>query len=150
MNMSWNEIIEIIANLATAIGVAVAASQLWLTRGQDKTTFEDTFAREYRELASTLPTKALLGETLTHKEYCEAFDEFYHYIDLCNTQVFLHLEGRISDETWKYWRDGMETNLNRPAFKRAWSEIAAANGDFRELKKEFPPTPINSNEACKK
>ena len=139
-----------ISSVATAIGVVVAASQLWISRRQAKTTFEDTFAREYRELAAILPTKALLGEPLTHKEYCEAFDEFYHYIDLCNTQVFLHLEGRISNETWKYWRDGMKTNLDRPAFKRAWSEIAAANGDFRELKKEFPPTPMTSEGACKK
>lgn len=139
-----------ISSVATAIGVAVAAWQLWLTRRQGKTTFEDTFAREYRELAATLPTKALLGETLTNEEYCEAFDELYHYIDLCNTQVFLHQEGRISKKTWKYWRDGMETNLNRPAFKRAWCEIASANGDFQELKKEFPPAPMNSKEACKR
>jgi len=148
--MSGTEVFANISSVATAIGVAVAAWQLWLTRCQAKTTFEDTFAREYRELAATLPTKALLGAHLSHKEYCEAFDEFYHYIDLCNTQVFLHLEGRISVETWKYWRDGMETNLNRPAFKRAWSEIAAANGDFQELKKEFPPAPMTSKGACKK
>ena len=148
--MSDMAVFTAIADCATAVGVVVGAWQLVQSKRQSITTFEDAFAHEYRELAATLPTKALLGAHLTHKEYCEAFDEFYHYIDLCNTQVFLHLEGRISDETWKYWRDGMETNLNRPAFKRAWSEIAAANGDFRELKKEFPPTPMASKGACKK
>ncbi|OYY95072.1 MAG: hypothetical protein B7Y41_05855 [Hydrogenophilales bacterium 28-61-23] len=139
-----------IANIATAVGVAVTAWQLRQSKQQSITTFEDAFAREYRELAAKLPTKALLGKPLTHKEYCDAFDEFYHYVDLCNTQVFHHQEGRISDKTWKYWRDGMETNLSRPAFERAWSEIAAANGDFLELKKEFPPAPMNSKEECKK
>jgi hypothetical protein len=139
-----------IANVATAVGVAVGAWQLVQSKRQSITTFEDAFAHEYRELAATLPTKALLGAQLTDVEYAAAFDEFYHYIDLCNTQVFLHQEDRISNETWKYWRDGMATNLNRPAFKRAWSEIAAANGDFLELKMEFPPAPTNSKEACKK
>jgi hypothetical protein len=64
----------------------------------------------------------------------------YQYLDLCNQQVFLSKLGRISKDTWVYWLDGISTNLQRPAFARAWSEIAArSNGDFSELRGVFPP-----------
>lgn len=138
--MTCHEILSAIANIATAFAVAVAAWQLFLAKQQAVTSFEDSFAKEYRDLASKLPTKALLGEPLNDDEYSAHFDEMYHYFDLCNEQVFLYKAGRISDKTWVFWQDGIKTNLKRPAFERAWSEIAAkANDDFSELKALFPP-----------
>jgi len=135
-----NDILTLISSFATAIGVLVAAFQLWAAHRQSVTTFEDSFAREYRDLAATLPTKALLGEALTEEEHAEYFDEFYHYFDLCNEQIFLYLAGRISPETWKFWHDGMAAHLRRKAFIRAWSEIAErAGSDFNELRQFFPP-----------
>jgi hypothetical protein len=136
------EILTALSGIATAIGVFVAARQLFLAQRQNVTNFEDSFAKEYRKLASKLPTKALLGEPLTDAEYAEHFDELYHYCDLCNQQVFLHKLGRISEKTWAYWQDGIASNMRRPAFERAWAEIAArANGDFSELRAVFPPVP---------
>lgn len=138
--MTCLEILSALANIATAAAVGVAAWQLVLAKRQAVTSFEDSFAKEYRELASKLPTKAFLGESLNDQEYASHFDEMYHYFDLCNEQAFLHKTGRISDETWEFWQDGIRTNLNRPAFARAWSEIAAkAADDFSELKALFPP-----------
>ncbi len=129
-----------IASIATAVGVIVAARQLWLTREQSRTSFEDSLSKEYREIAATLPTKALLGDPLTDEEHAEYFDEFYRYLDLCNEQAFLHETGRISEDTWTLWKDGIVTNLERPAFRRAWREIAVrANKDFSELRKLSPP-----------
>jgi hypothetical protein len=129
-----------IANVATAIAVIFAAWQIWLSKKQAATTFEDSLAKEYRELAARLPTKALLGETLSDKEHGECFDEMYHYFDLCNEQAFLAEAGRISTRTWKFWRDGITSNIRRPAFERAWAEIAArSNGDFSELRAIVPP-----------
>lgn len=137
------EIVSALANFATAAAVIVAAWQLVLTHRQSVTNFEDTFAREYRELAAKLPTKALLGEPLTEEEYVKHFDEMYHYFDLCNEQVFLRNLGRISEKTWNFWKDGIASNLKRPAFERAWAEIAArANNDFSELRALFPPKPF--------
>lgn len=140
--MSILEYLSAVASLATASAVIVAAWQLVLTKRQSVTTFEDLFAKEYRDLVSRLPTKALLGEPLNDEEYEAHFDEMYHYFDLCNEQVFLSKSGRISNETWIFWKDGIRTNLRRPAFERAWSEIAAkAKDDFSELKSIFPPVP---------
>ena len=136
-----------IANVATAIAVIFAAWQIWLSKKQATTTFEDSLAKEYRELAARLPTKALLGEPLTDMEHSDSFDEMYHYFDLCNQQAFLADAGRISKETWKFWKDGITSNIRRPAFERAWSEIAArSNGDFSELRAIIPPKPqVQSN-----
>jgi hypothetical protein len=141
--MTCLEILSALANIATAAAVGVAAWQLVLAKRQAVTSFEDSFAKEYRELVSKLPTKALLGEALDDEEYLGYFDEMYHYFDLCNEQAFLRKAGRISDDTWEFWRDGIKTNLSRPAFERAWSEIAEkANTDFSELKALFPSKPF--------
>lgn len=120
----------------TAAGIFLAAWQLRVTKRQAITSFEDTIAREYRDLANLLPTTALLGEELPDAEYEQAFDELYHYVDLCNEQVFLRQLGRIRRQTWIFWRDGIRSNLRRPAFHRAWSEISQrSNGDFAELRR---------------
>lgn len=132
--------ISAISGGVTAIGVVVAAWQLWLAHRQSVTTFEDTVAREYRELAATLPTKAFLGEELNEEEYRDHFDEFYRYFDLSNEQASLHQRKRIRRATWQFWHDGIASNLKRPAFRRAWSEVCSrADGDFSELRTLFPP-----------
>ncbi len=119
---------------------------------QNVTSFEDSFAREYRELAATLPTKALMGKELSEEEHNAHLDEFYHYFDLCNEQEFLHQRGRISRNTWKFWHDGIASNLQRPAFRRAWNEICTqTKSDFSELRAIFPPdaTSISADIAVK-
>lgn len=134
------ENLSALANVATALAVIVAAWQLVLSQKQSVTTFEDSLAKEYRDIAVTLPVKALLGETLSDSEHSDKFDEFYRYFDLCNQQVFLWRSGRVSDKTWKFWCEGITSNLKRPAFERAWSEVAArSNGDFSELRSLVPP-----------
>ncbi len=128
------------SSFATAVGVFIAAWQLWRTHRQSITTFEDSLACEYRELAATLPTKALLGERLTDQEHSDHFDKFYRYFDLSNEQAFLHECGRISPATWQFWRDGIASNLKRPAFSRAWNEVCRRdNSVFSELRALSPP-----------
>lgn len=134
------EVLAALSSMATAIGVGVAAYQLQVTRKQSVTGFEDSLAAQYREIASTLPLKALLGESLTTEEHSDRLQYFYRYFDLCNEQAFLHRNGRVSDSTWTFWKDGILTNLRRPAFAAAWQEIASrAMDDFNELKSLCPP-----------
>ena len=143
-------LLSALASVATAIAVFFAAWQLVLSQRKAMTAFEDSLAKEYRDLAAKLPVKALLGEPLTEAEYSRHFDELYHYFDLCNEQVFLMQAGRVSKRTWAFWRDGMASNLARPAFSLAWSEIAARAGeDFSELRKLFPPDPFNPQAAAR-
>jgi hypothetical protein len=133
MEPEW---ISAIANCVMAVGVVFVFWQIWLTKKLATTQFEDSMAKEYREVAAKIPTKALLGEDLTEEEYKETFDEFYHYIDLSNEEIFLRQRGRISAETWIYWLDGIRSNLARPAFNRAWEEIKQkADDSFNELRR---------------
>lgn len=132
----YPEWVSAVANCVMAIGVVLVLWQIRLTKQQATTTFEDSMAKEYRELAAKIPTRALLGEDLSQEEYKETFDEFYHYVDLSNEEVFLRQQGRISKKTWIFWLDGIRSNLSRPAFKRAWEEIKARNNDsFNELRR---------------
>ena len=138
--MTALEAVGLLSGIATTVGVPVAAWQLVLAKRQGVTSFEDSVVKEYRELAASLPTKALLGEPLTDAEQQAALDEFYRYFDLCNHQVFLHQQRRITDRAWAFWRDGILSNMKRPAFARAWADVSArANGDFSELRGLCPP-----------
>jgi len=133
----WGDSVTVsdIASIATALGVAVGAVQLIISQRQTVTAFEDSLNPEYRQLASSIPTQALLGEDLDDEAHKKHLDEFYHYFDLCNSQVFLRQKKRISAKTWDFWCDGIRSNLERPAFSRAWKKISArAGNDFTELK----------------
>lgn len=128
--------LQSLAAAATAIGVFFATAQLWMQRGQARTSFEDALSKEYREVAQSLPIAALLGEELSDAGQKDALDEFYRYIDLTNEQIFLRVNGRVSRAAWRNWADGIHANLSRPAFKAAWAEIKTrAPGSFGELRR---------------
>jgi hypothetical protein len=145
-----------LAAAATLAGVLVGTTGLMCTVWQLATqarlaraAFEDGFAKEYRNVIKTIPTKALLGRKLTHEERVRTLDEFYHYIDLCNEQAYLSERRRISGSTWREWRAGIRGNLGKPEFKRAWSYIAHfakdADGaaEFESLRRVAPPDPYD-------
>jgi hypothetical protein len=135
--MTWtNSSIQDIASIATAVGVFFAAFQLLHTRARAITTFEDSLATEYRGIIDRLPTEAILGESLSPEAQRKHLHDFYRYLDLTNNQVFLRKIRRISRKTWRFWADGIETNLARPAFAAAWAEInRRAGSDFSELRR---------------
>lgn len=136
------DIVSAVGSAISALAACVAAIGVWYARHQLKTSreiaqlqFEDSLAKEYRELAGELPKKALMGEILTDSEYEEAFDELYRYVDLTNEQTSLRAHGRITPDVWKSWSEGIEANLKLPAFARAWIEIKASSSGFEELRR---------------
>lgn len=133
--MTALEFFNLLASAATALGVLVAAGQIWDSKKQAVTAFEDTLSSQYRDLIQKLPIEALLGEDLDEKTYREKLNEFYHYIDLTNNQIFLRQCNRISRKTWEDWREGIKSVMSRPAFARAWTEISRRAPDsFSELR----------------
>ncbi len=129
--------IEAIAAISTAIGVLLLLLQIRQSKNQSQTQFEDELTREYRDIIKDIPVKALLGEELTEEEYRNTLGDFYRYVDLSNTQAFLHNEGRINSKTWKDWEAGIKSYLHRPAFKRAWGKIKSKeeiSDNFQELR----------------
>ena len=129
------EWITAIASAVAAVGVVFAFGQLRVSKNIAQLQFEDGLAKEYRELASRIPTKTLLGHALSEDEYQSSFDEFFRYIDLSNEQVSLRIRGRISKAVWEYWCAGIQANLSLPSFNRAWSEIQSQCSSFQELRR---------------
>jgi hypothetical protein len=122
--------------LATLVGVPVAIFQLMRQVAEHKTAFEDSFAKEYRELVATIPVSAMLGESLNADTLRDHLDEFYHYFDLCNEQAFLAKHRRVRRKTWEFWEEGIVDNLKRSAFLQAWEIIQVqAPNDFTALRK---------------
>jgi len=136
--------IQSIAEIATALGVAVGASQLSISRRQQTAVFEQQFTARYREIDSRLPLWALIG-VARHHAYSTQDDvvrrAFYDYFELCDEEVFYHLTKRVSRRTWLDWTEGITANLRKPAFAAAWADISAAAPDqfelFREALQEF-------------
>ena len=136
------DIISAAGSAISAFAACVAAVGVWYPRHQLKTSreiaqlqFEDALGKEYRELAGELSKKALMGDRLNDDEYEEAFDELYRYVDLTNEQISLRSRGRITSSVWRSWSEGIEANLNLPAFSQAWTEIKARSKGFEELRR---------------
>jgi hypothetical protein len=133
MTINWDAVSAIAASIS-ALAVVFAMLQLRATKRIGQLQFEDQLAKEYRELAARIPTKAMLGGRLSRQEYQEAFDELFHYIDLSNEQCMLRKHGRVRKEVWDNWREGIESNLKLPAFAQAWNEIKKRTESFKELR----------------
>lgn len=143
--MTAFEVLAAISNAATAIGVGVAASQLFIARRQATTTFEDSLTNQYRSIISHIPVEALFGEPLSLKAQASLLPHFYRYFDLCNEQIFLRKKNRITDKTWQNWVDGIKSNMSRPAFATAWAETARrAPDDFDHLRELCAPDAAES------
>lgn len=112
-----------LTGIATSTSLIIAYRQFRLAARNSQTAFEDALSREYRQVAGRLPLRALMGEELGDQEFDATLAHFYWYFDLTNEQVFLRRHGRVSDMTWRSWSSGIEANMSRPAFRRAWAEI---------------------------
>ncbi|MBN4074086.1 hypothetical protein JYT61_00845 [bacterium AH-315-E10] len=117
------DIITAIASTATAIGVLIAVMQLWHAEKLSKAEFEDQFRRDYRDICALLPVKVFLGHKLNESELDESLSEFHQYFHLCNSQIFLRVQGKISSDTWLMWSRGIIANFELIAFKQAWKFI---------------------------
>jgi len=135
MNKTVWDLIQAFGSAATTVGVFLAWFSLRRSYKQARTDFEDRFSQEYRQLSQTLPVKAFLGEPLTDPEAKEAQHAFFRYFDLCNEQVFLRQNRRISKQTWLSWCSGIKSNLQLPAFSSAWDFFRSRTHSFAELQR---------------
>jgi hypothetical protein len=125
-----------LGSLATALALAVAIWQLTLSRKQATTDFEDELDREYRAIVSEIPVMTFLGSDLSDEQFDLCLSALYRYVDLSNKQVFLRKIHRVSKHTWLFWRDGIQSNLSRKPFNRAWIYIKErSDASFSELRR---------------
>lgn len=133
--MTVNEILQLVANAATAIGIFFAAFQLLQAKRQAQLQFEDSLNSQYRALLAELPLAAMLGKALSEPDLENSLPAFYRYFDLSNEQAYLYRRGRVSDSAWSTWEEGIQQNLARPAFAQAWQRLLPdLDGSFDDLK----------------
>ena len=63
----------------TLIGVVIAVVQLFRGVSQQKTNFEDSLTKEYREIIHRIPYKAMIGDEIDDEESYKTFNEIYNY-----------------------------------------------------------------------
>jgi len=118
--------------------VVLTWQQIRLVRKQATTTFEDNLTAQYRRIMENIPTDIWLGsqlKTLDKERQLQCRDAIYRYIDLSNEQAFLHTKKRVTDEAWNEWSQGIKGNMELPAFKEVWGEVAQKYpGSFKELR----------------
>jgi len=132
---TYSVAITTLASSGAVIGIWFAFMQLRLTRKIAQLQFEDGLSKEYRDLANRIPTKALLGHSLSDEEYEKSFDEIFRYMDLSNEQINLRSRKRISLSVWNEWLAGIAANLQMPTFSKAWDEIKNQSSLFQELRR---------------
>ncbi|MDZ7841510.1 MAG: hypothetical protein U5R46_11970 [Gammaproteobacteria bacterium] len=128
--MDWGTV----ASIATAIGVAVAAWQIRLSRKIFQTQFEDSLDQQYRELVRDIPVDALIGDECPSEQSDSVRELVFNYLDLSNEQAYLRRIKRVSKARWKEWNEGIRNNLSKPVFREIWEEVKErAPNEFTEL-----------------
>ncbi len=127
--MDAHSTVQSVAQIATALGVAIGASQLVIARRQQTAVFEQEFTHRYRDIDRRLPLWAVIG-TAEDDQYSHSSDRtrraFYDYFELCDEEVFYKDRRRVSKKTWSDWEEGIKANMRKPAFQAAWADISAA------------------------
>lgn len=98
-------------SVATSIGVLIAAVGIWQTRRSALLTFELTFTERYRMLADQMPLEALQGKEFELTP--ESKRILFHYLELCEEEMYHRRHGRIASATWIDWWIGISRNLDR-------------------------------------
>ncbi len=128
------QLVIALGTVGAAIGVYYVRLQLKHAQQQAMTSYEDQLNREYRTLLREIPPTARCQPGLNTDELEKYYAAFYGYLDLCNEEVFLRREERISEATWKSWRDGIKSHLSRGAFGEAWKKAKKDSDSFLELR----------------
>ncbi|MGF1719670.1 hypothetical protein L4D20_06435 [Vibrio kyushuensis] len=124
MSIELNDISDVataIAAVIAAISLGVSAFQTRLSRRIAETAFEDSIDQQYRELAKEIPVDVLIDRCTEVNS--DTREVIFNYLDLCNQQVYLRAKGRISDDRWVDWCDGIQENLVKSAFLSVWTEV---------------------------
>lgn len=127
--MGWEAIVAVasIAAVVVAIAAIVFAlrgvrDQLWLQ------TFSE-YTRRYSEIVNELPSEArrpgghFVFANLDGEDQGRVLNTARAYLNLCSEEYFLHTRGRIDDETWAIWREGMVEVLRAPWIQTTWEVL---------------------------
>ena len=110
----------IVAMVAVFIEIKGVRDQLWLH------TFAE-YTRRYSEIAEKLPSESrhpeghFSLEGLSQDRRDEIMNAARAYLNLCSEEFYLHDRGRVDDETWGIWQEGMQATFKLPWIQQTWT-----------------------------
>lgn len=123
--MNW----QTLSSVGTFLGVIFAAYQIGQQKRISQSNFEDSLDQQYRSLIREIPVDALIGQEVEEAKKEVTREAIYNYLDLCNEQVYLRKNNRITRERWLIWQEGIEANLNKIEFQKIYKEVYDSEPD---------------------
>ncbi len=138
MTASNMELISVVASLATAIGVAFAAGQLWVSRRQHASSTEihvvqlhTHFQQQIRELQKLYPPEVNSPDWMPRPGVETRAVQLYWYLvfDEWYTCQYLSQQRRLND-LWSRYRIGVASALKMKAFDLEIRNLLEKNSTF--------------------
>ena len=132
---SHSAILSVIGSSIIAIGTITAAlitANRYLEIYQTHVSME--FFRRYAELSQRMPDRLRLSKIknpsvtpskeVGPEEWPAIARSMIEYGNLCSEEFALQKEGRIPNEIWKIWREGIKENFETEIWRKAWQFVA--------------------------
>jgi hypothetical protein len=116
-------IVGVVAESATALGVLALGAQLVLLRRQTRAEFERRFVERYESIIANIPLKMLIGDRCDGAMTDLERRAFYDYFRLCEEEIYFLQQRKVSYQTWADWWVGIRSNLDKAAFRSAWAVL---------------------------
>ena len=101
------------------------------------------FFRRYAEISQRMPDrlrlskvkdpKVMLPPVISPDEWHSIARSMIEYLNLCSEEFALHSQGRIPEEIWDTWTDGIKENFETEIWRDAWRLVAVEYVSYRKF-----------------
>lgn len=119
------EMIELaVAITAVAVAIYTIRREYENVASQLRYSYFADYAKRYSQIMEEMPADVFLpGDTDLIEMTEDHYKAMSRYFDLCCEEHFLNTKGRIDPSVWDDWKEGIETNMSKAVFKKAWKEM---------------------------
>ena len=110
MTGTWLDVVSVVVQFLTFVGIALAALQLFFQGRQIHRDFDALYVRRYWELMDMRSKQWVLkGKLKPGNEKVVR-----GYLQLCEDEIDLRRLGRVTDSTWHFWDLAIREQLRAP------------------------------------
>lgn len=117
---NWAEGLTAIFSMATLFAVVLAALQIRQVNKQMHREFEMQYLHRFWQLYDAMSDELKMGKGYTTRDRTLAQD----YFTLCEDQIGLRKIGRVTDQTWGFWKKDMRRFCEADFFSREFSKCS--------------------------
>jgi hypothetical protein len=119
------EILQVLFQFLTFIAVVFAAWQILFHARQMHRDMELFYVGQYWKIMSRMSPEWRVANFTGEPPTLEDQRLVLEYIQLCDDEIQLRKEARVTDSTWKLWNDAIAFSLTRAAFAQALEDPSA-------------------------